>query len=245
MKKIFLSAIIGTLLFSACDKDKEDSKQEQGQEQPQNDTLCCVSGKIFLYNTGNTVSGAWLQFCDYNTDAIAHSELIDDDGTYETKKIIKKGIYYPRILKIDHVDTLYYFNGKEDRKIEVNPLSTGCTPIDWAISAEAKTLWVVDINNPEQRIDMLDFGDYDNRRYFQIRNKGGVRFNWWINKQNYDWIKSITPAISGTLKLNGYINLEIEIDRSKLLQSPATFLIDSDEGGGRILTVKISSNLIP
>jgi hypothetical protein len=239
MKKIFLLTVIGTLLLSACNKDDGNENQKQ-EPNSQNDTLCCFSGGIFLYNTGQSVGGAWLQFCEYNTDAIIHSELIDGDGRYETPKSIKKGSYYLRILKVDHIDTLYYFNGKADRKIDASyPLSAGCTPIDWAITAEAKTLWVGDINSPEQRKDTLRFGN-DNKQSFQIRNNGGIRFNWWIKKQNYDWIKSITPADSGTLKLNDYINLTIEIDRNKLPQgTTTTLLIDSDEGGGRELTVKI------
>ena len=233
MKTFIFLIITIPFLFCACSKNP-------AQDQSSQNDVCCISGRISLYNTGQTidVDGALVQFFDYNTNALVWSKTIGGDGFYQTDKNFKNdGYYYQRILKVDHIDTLYYFN----RKIQVTPsVNDKCTPIDWVIQAEAKTLWVVDINNPEQRIDTLNFDTNNIVQYFQIWNTGGIAFNWSIQKQNYNWIKSITPSDSGKLTPNQYINLELEIDRSKLSQGTTTsFLIDSDEGGGRVITVNI------
>jgi len=232
MKKIKLIIVVIILLLSSCDKNPT-------QEQPtQTDTLGCVSGKITVFNTGNTID-ALVIFRNFDTDAVVWSKKIDEKGIYKTEKLFKAGDYYQQIVRVDYIDTLYFYS----RKITVPLLTNGqCTNIDWHIEAEAKTLWVVDINNPGQRIDTLKFGSFETKKQFQIRNKGGLRFDWWISKHLYNWITNVTDSkgvttITGTLKPNQSISLELEIDRSKLPPDPVTFLIDSDEGGGRILTV--------
>jgi hypothetical protein len=240
MKKTIFSILIGLLLISACDNNDSPTKDDlQTDNTKGSGALGCILGTITVFNTGNTTD-ALVIFRSYDTDAIVWSKKIDEKGIYETDKLFKAGDYYQQIVKIDYIDTLYFYS----RKITVNPLTNGlCTNIDWHIEAEAKTLWIVDINSPEQRIDTLNFGSSETIKQFQIRNKGGIRFDWWIIKQNYDWIKDITyrgiTTTEGTLKLNDYINLELEIDRSKLQENSVTFLIDSDYGGGRVLTVKV------
>lgn len=235
MKKIFVLIMIGMLLFAACEKDGKNT-----EEQPQNNKLGCITGKITIFNTGNATDAYVRLSASENGDAL-YSELIKSDGDY-TINNVQEGLYFFRVYKQGFVDTLF----NETIKILPKELNGGnCRKMDWAISKLPPHLYIVEVNT-ENVIHTLDFGSSDDRMYFQIYNNSENTYTWSTDfddvKLTKKWLNTMNKT-AGTLKQNSPENITITIDRTKLDAGKNTtkFLVDSDKGGGWELTVIATS----
>jgi hypothetical protein len=235
MRKLYLLAMIvmcGILLFFACNKGEENPDSNQGQGQSEG----CVTGKITIFNTGSIdETHAYVRLSLSEKGEVIYSKLIQPSGDYTID--VKEGTYFFRVYKQDFVDTLF----NETIKIQPKVLNGGCRQMDWAISKLPPHLYLVEVNT-ENVIDTLDFGSYEDRLYFQIYNNSTNTYTWFTDfedvKSTKKWLRSMSP-ISGTLNLNELVVITITIDRTMLDagQNSTKFLIDSNKGGGGVLTV--------
>lgn len=236
MKKIFLFIVTGALLLSACDEGRKDTKLIEESEQTKDSELGCISGKITIFNTGN-VTDAYVRLSLSENGDVIYSELIAANGDYTIDKI-KEGRYFFRVFKAGFVDTLF----NETIKIQPKVFNNGnCRQMDWAISKLPPNLYIVEVNS-ETRINTLDFGNHEDRLYFQIYNNSANTYTWFTDfdevKLNKGWLTAMSP-VSGTLSPNKAAIIMITIDRHKLEPgtNSAKFLIDSNNGGGGVLTI--------
>ena len=114
--------------------------------------------------------------------------------------------------------------------------------MDWAISKLPPNLYIVYVGTENKR-DTLDFGMEENRLYFQIYNNSANTYTWFTDfeevKLDKKWLGIMNP-VTGTLYPNDKPEIiAVTIDRTKLVsgKNTAKFLIDSDRGGGGVLTV--------
>lgn len=232
MKIMFMLVVIGMLLLPACEKDKGTTEEEQQLE----NKLGCITGKITIFNTGNSTD-AQVQLLTSKHGEIIYNKRIETNGDY-TIDNVKEGIYYFKVYKKDFVDTLF----PETIKILPKKQNGGdCRSMDWAISKLPPHLYVVEINT-ENVIYTLDFGESEERFYFQLYNNSETTYSWNTDfdevKQSKAWLSKMDKKV-GSLKPNETESISITIDRSKLERgkNTAKFLIDSDKGGAWELTV--------
>jgi len=237
MKKIHLLVIIGVFFLIACDKSENNTVPEN--EQPQKNTLGCITGKITIFNTGS-VTDAYVRLSLSENGAAIYSKLIASNGDY-TIENVEAGTYFFRVYKQGHLDELF------NEAIEIQPKEQNggsCRLMDWAITKLPPSLYIVAVGT-ENKIDTLDFGISENRLYFQIYNNSTNTYTWFSDfeevKLDADkkWLSSMNP-IGGTLTPSDKPEIiTITIDRTKLDTgiNRAKFLIDSDRGGGEILNI--------
>lgn len=232
MKYIYMLMTIEILLFFACDKEKVDSTQVEDA------SFGCITGKITIFNTGS-VTDAYVQLSiSENSDAI-YSKLIASDGDY-TIDNVEEGTYFFSVYKQGFIDTLF----NEAIRIQPQVLNDGnCRQMDWAISSLPPHLYVVEVNT-ENVISTLDFGNSDDMLYFQIYNNSENTYKWWSNfedvKLTREWLNTMTYSLDTvTLTPNETKNITLAIDRTNLNtgQNTANILIDSDNGGGWVLSI--------
>lgn len=230
MKNINLLVAIGVLLFSACNQGEKD------KEQPDENTLGCVTGKITIYNTGSVID-AYVRFSLTKEGEAIYSELIDSDGDY-TIDNVEEGTYFFRVYKQGFVDTLFIETISVQPKVQNGGY---CRQMDWAITKLPPHLYVVEVNT-ENVINTLDFGNTEDRLHFQIYNNSENTYTWWSDfedvKSTKKWLNSMTIP-SSSLVPKETKNITITIDRTQLESGPNTakILIDSDKGGGWVLSI--------
>jgi hypothetical protein len=237
MKRLLLLVIIGALLFSTCKKDEKCTCTEQEQEQPGDNKLGCIEGKITFFNTGS-VTDAYVMLSSIQEEGPFYRELIKSNGDY-TIDNVEEGTYFFKVEKAGAEDNIF----PETIKIEPKALNEGgCRKMDWAISKLPPHLYLVEVNT-ENVLDTIDFGSYGDRYYFQIYNNSANTYTWSTDfeevKSSKKWLGTITPN-AGTLKSNDNpVTVIITIDRTKLEtgQNSAKFLINSDNGGAKVLTI--------
>jgi len=240
MKRVFLLLAIGTLLFTSC-KQPDQPEQERDPEapsepQPPSDNRGCITGTITIFNTGE-LTDAFVRLYLYKGGEVIHSDRIDSRGHF-TIDNVEEGTYFFGVYKQGTIDTLF------NDAIRILPKvlnNDACRRMDWAISKLPPNLYIVEVGT-ENRINTLDFGTYEDRLYFQIYNNSAITYTWFTDfeevKRSREWLGTMQP-LGGTLQPNSAVIITLTIDRNKLdagLNS-ARFLIDSDSGGGGVLTV--------
>ncbi len=237
MRKTFLLSVIGMLLFSACQKYKDEKPVEKPiEDQQPDDRLGCITGKITIFNTGGTTD-AYVQLLASKNGGAIYSKRLGTNGDY-TIDNVSEGVYYFKVYKKNFVDTLFH----ETIRILPKAQNGGdCRSMDWAISKLPPHLYVVGVNT-ENVIHVLDFGESDERCYFQLYNNSETTYSWSTDfdevRQTKRWLGSMNK-VTGSLKPNETESISITIDRSGLEigENTAKFLIDSDKGGGWELTI--------